>query len=104
MFDPEPDIINPDPQLCGELLNHCRVETKIFVFVFSRKFVFAFREKCLRKVMKILMFLRKFLRKITWEAKMPKSEFQEANKVKKMKECSGPTGLGNVQNQMRKTM
>jgi hypothetical protein len=29
-----------------------RVETKIFIFVFSRKFIFAFRKKSLRKVMK----------------------------------------------------
>jgi hypothetical protein len=33
-------------------LHSNRVETKMFVFVFSRKFVFAFREKSLPKVKK----------------------------------------------------
>jgi hypothetical protein len=36
-----------------------RVETKIFVFVFSRKFIFAFREKSLRKVTKITKIFAK---------------------------------------------
>jgi hypothetical protein len=36
-----------------------RVETKIFVFVFSRKFIFAFREKSLRKLTKITKIFEK---------------------------------------------
>jgi hypothetical protein len=34
----------------------CRAETKIFVFVFSRKFIFAFREKSLRTFAKTKMY------------------------------------------------
>jgi hypothetical protein len=40
-----------------------RVETKIFVFVFSRKFIFAFREKSLRKVTKITKIFAKMYEK-----------------------------------------
>jgi hypothetical protein len=36
-----------------------RVETKIFVFVFSRKFIFAFREKSLQKVTTLMKMYEK---------------------------------------------
>jgi hypothetical protein len=40
-----------------------RVETKIFIFVFSRTFIFAFRENFLTKITKITKIFAKFLRK-----------------------------------------
>jgi hypothetical protein len=83
-----------------------RVETKIFVFVFSRKVVFAFREISLRKVTEITKVFAKSFRE-KWRGKgkcRETSEFQEANEAYKLKECSGPMDPGNVQNQIIKTM
>jgi hypothetical protein len=45
--------------IASRLRNTARVETKIFVFVFSWKFIFAFREKSLRKVTETTKFFAK---------------------------------------------
>jgi hypothetical protein len=71
-------------------LDPTRVETKIFVFVFMRKF----SQKLLRK--------QKFSRKMTQEAKMQWNILIPRGKGS-LEECSGPTDPGNVQNQMRIT-
>jgi hypothetical protein len=64
------------------------VEMKIFVFVFSRKFIFAFREKSLQKVTKITKIFAKLLQK----QKCMRKRAQETGNIVKYLKMSNPDG------------